>query len=41
LQSLDELPPLGIIDGKDGAQLLASAREEQPGRSPDDEESAL
>lgn len=28
LQSLDELPPLGIIDGKDAAQLLASAREE-------------
>lgn len=30
LQSLDELPPLGIIDGKDAAQLLASAREEPP-----------
>ena len=30
LQSLDDLPPLGIIDGKDAAQLLASAREEPP-----------
>lgn len=28
LQSLDDLPPLGIIDGKDAAQLLSSAREE-------------
>lgn len=28
LRSLDDLPPLGIIDGKDGAQLLASARQE-------------
>lgn len=31
LQSLDDLPPLGLIDGKDGATLLASAREEPPG----------
>ncbi len=30
LQSLDDLPPLGIIDGKDGAKLLASAIEEPP-----------
>lgn len=28
LQSLDELPPLGIIDGKDAAQLLSTAAEE-------------
>lgn len=28
LQSLDELPPLGLIDGKDGAQLLHQTREE-------------
>lgn len=28
LQSLDDLPPLGNIDGKDGAQLLAAARED-------------
>lgn len=28
LQSIDDLPPLGIIDGKDAAGLLASAREE-------------
>ena len=26
LQSLDDLPPLGIIDGKDAAQLLTAAR---------------
>lgn len=31
LQSLDDLPPLGIIDGKDAAQLLATAREEPAG----------
>lgn len=28
LQSLDELPPLGLIDGKDGSQLLQDARQE-------------
>ncbi len=38
LQSLDELPPLGIIDGKDAAQLLASAREEPAGEQERDPE---
>lgn len=33
LQSLDDLPPLGIIDGKDAAQLLTSARGEPEGES--------
>ena len=28
LQSLDELPPLGIIDGKDGSKLLQDAAQE-------------
>lgn len=28
LQSLDDLPPLGLIDGKDGATLLAAAHQE-------------
>lgn len=28
LQSLEELPPLGMIDGKDGATLLQQARED-------------
>lgn len=28
LQSVDDLPPIGIIDGRDGASLLANAREE-------------
>lgn len=28
LQSLDDLPPLGTVDGQDAAQLLASAQEE-------------
>lgn len=34
LQSLDDLPPLGNIDGKDGAQLLAAAREEAVPQEP-------
>lgn len=33
LQSLDDLPPLGIIDGKDAAQLLTAARGEPEGAS--------
>lgn len=28
LRSVDDLPPLGMIDGRDGATLLAAAREE-------------
>lgn len=28
LQSLDELPPIGIINGKDGAEVLAAAQAE-------------
>ncbi len=28
LQSIDDLPPLGLIDGKDGSQLLQEARQE-------------
>lgn len=40
LQSLDELPPLGMIDGKDGAKLLASARDEPPEDNPAHEETA-
>ncbi len=40
LQSLAELPPLGIIDGKDGATLLAAARDESQGEIPSSEESA-
>lgn len=36
LQSLNDLPPLGIIDGKDAAQLLASAREEPAGKEETD-----
>lgn len=38
LQSLDDLPPLGIIDGKDAAQLLTSAREEPTGENEADDE---
>ena len=34
LQSLADLPPLGIIDGRDGATLLAAAREEPPAGTP-------
>lgn len=40
LQSLDELPPLGIIDGKDAAQLLESAREEPGGEQEHDRDAA-
>lgn len=28
LQSLDDLPPIGMVDGKDGASLLSAARQE-------------
>lgn len=31
LQSLDDLPPLGIIDGKDAAEMLSAAKEEPAG----------
>lgn len=34
LQSIHDLPPLGIIDGKDAASLLAAAREEPLGDDP-------
>jgi segregation and condensation protein B len=38
LQSLDDLPPLGLIDGKDGTTLLASARAEPPAEPADTED---
>lgn len=37
LQSIHELPPLGIIDGKDAASLLAAAREEPASEEPTQE----
>lgn len=37
LQSIHDLPPLGVIDGKDAADLLAAAREEPVGNDPSPE----
>lgn len=43
LQSLDDLPPLGMIDGKDGSTLLQEARQEvldEQSESPQPEDDA-